>query len=115
MPDHVHILAAAAAETSNLVKFVESYKQETGFAYARKPHSQLWQTKYYDRILRSRDSADGVAWYIWLNPVRQRLCTTPKDYPFLGSFTEVGTRMLAGSAKYIWTPPWKKPIAPPKP
>ena len=115
MPDHVHFLAAAAAETSNLVKFVESYKQETGFAYARKADSQLWQTKYYDRILRSRDSAEGVAWYIWLNPVRQGLCETPREYPFLGSFTEVGTKTLAGSAKYTWTPPWKKPIAPPKP
>ena len=30
----------------------------------------------------------------WLNPVRTGLCRTPTDYPFLGSFTELGKGML---------------------
>jgi putative transposase len=109
MPDHIHFLAAASSETSNLMRFVESYKQETAFTFAQKATAPLWQSKYYDRILRARDSAESVAWYIWLNPVRQGLCETPVDYPFLGSFTEIGTMMLKGSAKSDWTPPWKKP------
>ena len=29
MPDHVHILAAAASDESSLLKFAESFKQET--------------------------------------------------------------------------------------
>jgi putative transposase len=112
MPDHVHFLVAASAETSNLTKFVESYKQATAFAYARKTKSELWQAKYYDRVLRGRDSAEGVAWYIWLNPVRQGLCATPTEYPLLGSFTDVGMKMLRGTAKSDWAPPWKKPADP---
>ena len=109
MPDHVHMLVGGAAEASNMLKFVMSFKQETALAFARRTHRPLWQFKYYDHILRGRDSADRVAWYIWSNPVRKGLCRAPADYPFLGSFTELGTRMLKGSAAIEWTPPWKVP------
>jgi len=107
MPDHIHLLAAAANDESNLVKFVESFKQETGVEFARRTHRRLWQSKYYDRILRACDSADSVAWYIWLNPVRQGLCHRPMEYPFLGSFTELGTKLLKNAAAPDWVPPWK--------
>jgi REP element-mobilizing transposase RayT len=36
MPDHMHLLAAGASEESNLVKFVESFKQETAVEFARR-------------------------------------------------------------------------------
>ncbi len=108
MPDHMHILAAAATEKSNLMKFVESFKQETALAFARRTRRDLWQFKYFDRILRGSDSPESVAWYIWLNPVRKGLCQRPTDYPFLGSFTEIGARLLKGSEAHTWTPPWKK-------
>jgi len=107
MPDHMHILAAAAADDSNLVKFVESFKQATAIDFARRVQRRLWQFKYYDRILRASDSTDRVAWYVWLNPVRAGLCSKPIDYAFLGSFTEIGTRLLKGVAAPEWTPPWK--------
>jgi putative transposase len=107
MPDHLHFLTAASADTSNLIKFVEAFKQETATEFSRRMHRPLWQFKYYDRILRNTDSADRVAWYIWLNPVRAGLCRTPADYPFLGSFTELGKKMLEGAPAMVWTPPWK--------
>jgi len=107
MPDHMHALAAAARDESNLIKFVESFKQDTAVAFARRTHRRLWQFKYYDRILRASDAADRVAWYIWMNPVRQGMCRTPAEYPFLGSFTEMGTRLLRGFAVPEWCPPWK--------
>ena len=106
MPDHVHLLAAGAAETSHLMKFIESFKQETAVAFSRRTHRPLWQFKYYDHILRGRDSADGVAWYIWQNPVRKGLCRAATDYPFSGSFTDIGSTMLKRSVQ-PWTPPWK--------
>jgi len=114
MPDHVHVLAVAASEASNLVKFVEAFKQDTAVEFTRRVHRALWQFKYYDRILRGADSVDRVAWYIWLNPVRKGLCHTPTDYPFLGSFTEVGAMLLKGSAAAEWTPPWKSAAAKPR-
>ncbi|HXX45319.1 MAG TPA: transposase [Candidatus Acidoferrales bacterium] len=107
MPDHVHILAAAASESSNLIKFVEAFKQETAVRFERKMHRRLWQLKCYDRILRQGDLLDRVAWYIWTNPVRKGLCEKPTDYPFIGSFTSMGARLLKCAATAEWTPPWK--------
>ncbi|HTU34642.1 MAG TPA: transposase [Candidatus Acidoferrum sp.] len=108
MPDHVHFLAAGAKDTSNLTKFVEGFKQETAVEFARRTRSELWQFKYYDHALRLTDSADGVAWYIWLNPVRKGLCRRPVEYPFEGSFSAVGMKMLSSAAAIDWVPPWKK-------
>ena len=110
MPDHVHVLAGGKSETSNMIKFVATFKQDTGAEFRRRTHRPLWQFKYYDHILRGTDSADRVARYIWLNPVRKGLCTVPADYPFLGSFTAIGGKILIGSAQPEWTPPWK-PLA----
>jgi hypothetical protein len=87
--------------------FVEEYKQQTGFVFAQRTRRKLWQFKYYDRILRNSDSAEAVALYVWLNPVRKGLCRTPSEYPFVGSFTEIGARILKGSQAPSWKPPWK--------
>ena len=110
MPDHLHFLVCASSDESNLMAFVKSFKQETAYEFARRAHRTLWQFKYYDRVLRRSDSPDRVAWYIWLNPVRKGLCRAPMEYPFLGSFTEVGARLLQGSAAPEWRPPWKKKV-----
>jgi REP element-mobilizing transposase RayT len=107
MPDHLHAFVCAASEASDLMAFVEEYKQQTGFVFAQRTRRKLWQFKYYDRILRNSDSAEAVAWYIWLNPVRNGLCRTPFEYPFAGSFTEIGARILKGSQAPAWKPPWK--------
>jgi len=108
MPDHMHVLAAASSEGSNLIKLVESFKQQTAVEFMRRTRQRLWQFKYYDRILRAADSVDCAAGYIWMNPVRQNLCRAPVDYPFLGSFTQIGQKMLKTVAVPDWTPPWKR-------
>lgn len=115
MTDHLHVLAAGAADESNLLKFVESFKQETAVLFSRRTHRRLWQFKYYDHILRGEDPADGVAQYIWFNPVRQGLCRQPAEYAFLGSFTEIGAKMLQNAVAPDWLPPWKDKDAALKP
>ncbi len=107
MPDHLHALLCASSDAGSLMAFVEAYKQETGSAFAQRTRRKLWQFKYYDRILRNSDSSEAVAWYIWLNPVRQGLSRTPSEYPFAGSFTEIGAKMLQASKALDWKPPWK--------
>ena len=108
MPDHMHLLAVGRSDESNLIKFVESFKQDTAMEFARRTYRRLWQFKYYDHILRGSDAADRVAWYIWLNPVRKGLCRSPADYPFLGSFTKLGVRLLNCPVVPQWMPPWKE-------
>jgi REP element-mobilizing transposase RayT len=111
MPDHMHVLAAGATDESNLLKLVESFKQETAVLFARRTHRRLWQFKYYDHILRGEDPVDSVAQYIWFNPVRQGLCRQPAEYKFLGSCTEVGAKMLKNAVAPDWVPPWKAKAA----
>ncbi|HEY6465411.1 MAG TPA: transposase [Candidatus Acidoferrales bacterium] len=108
MPDYMHVLAATSLEAGNLIKFVESFKQDTAVEFMRRTHHHLWQFKYYDHILRASDSLEHVAGYIWMNPVRQGLCRAPSEYAFLGSFTEIGQKMLRSLAEPDWTPPWKR-------
>ncbi|HXA81795.1 MAG TPA: transposase [Methylomirabilota bacterium] len=106
MPDHVHLLMEALAVNSNLAPFVKALKQVTGFEFERRTGQRLWQRYYYDHVLRPKDEPDGVAWYIWLNPVRAGLCEEPRDFQFLGSLTGLwppGTRPDS-----IWAPPKKE-------
>lgn len=103
MPDHVHIVLNGLTHTSDLLRFVKTFKQRTGFHYRKKYVHRLWQNKFYDHILRPKDTLDSVLWYVWLNPVRKNLCATPERYPFSGPFTagwNTGNRPAQ-----IWQPP----------
>jgi hypothetical protein len=85
---------------------VKIFKQVTAFRYKARTGQRLWQKAYYDHILRASDSLDGVAWYIWLNPVRAGLSAEYRDYPLSGSFTRVWAEWpMAGEQ---WTPAWKR-------
>jgi len=52
MPDHLHVLAEAAASDSNLVKFAHSVKQRTGWQYRTLAAETLWQKEYFEHVLR---------------------------------------------------------------
>jgi len=66
----------------------------------------LWQSRYYDHILRKAEDSDSIAWYIWMNPVRQGLVNKPEEYPFSGSCTVAWPP--DGKKPDEWVPPWKK-------
>ena len=103
MPDHVHLLIEALTVNSNLGPFVKTLKQATGFEFERRTGQRLWQKYYYDHVLRPKDDPDGVAWYIWLNPVRAGLCAEAREYRFLGSLT--GLWPPGARPDLIWVPP----------
>ena len=85
---------------------MKSFKIKTSRKYAASEPRPLWQRGYYEHILRSGESLESVAWYVWLNPVRKGLVSRPQDYTFLGSTT--GLKMPASWGAQNWTPPWKK-------
>lgn len=103
MPDHMHLLVEALAVKSNLAPFVKAFKQVTGFEFERRTGKQLRQRYYYDHVLRPKDDPNGVAWYIWLNPVRAGLCEEARDYRFVGSLT--GLWPPGKRPEEIWSPP----------
>ena len=87
--------------------FVHLFKQLTGYKYRQAYNRQLWQTRFYDHIVRSADDLNAMLCYVWMNPVRKGLCAEPSLYPLSGSQTvEWMKKSITGSS---WLPPWKKP------
>lgn len=112
MPDHVHLLAEGLQPQSDLIQFMRAIKIKTSTPVERKMGEALRQKKFYDHILRSNDSPNAVAWYIWMNPVRANLCQLPEQYPFLGSFT--GKWLQPSQPAMGWLPPWRRPKSAPE-
>jgi REP element-mobilizing transposase RayT len=87
MPDHVHLLAYGNSLQADLRAFMIHFKKLTGFRYSRTKGRKLWQPGYYERILRDEESTEGVARYIFENPIRAGLTLTLGEYPYAGSET----------------------------
>jgi len=87
MPDHLHFLAQGSEPTSDLREFVRVFKQRTSFEFRQLRGIPLWEMSYHDHIVRSPDAIEDVACYIWWNPVRKHLCSSPKEFAFSGSQT----------------------------
>jgi putative transposase len=106
MPDHFHALVDGFGQDSDLLLFVRGFKQVTTRAFSGGTGISLWQKKFYDHILRTEDSPEAVAWYIWMNPVRKGFCSEPDEYPYSGSLTMDWKKSVHPIE--IWTPAWKQ-------
>jgi putative transposase len=106
MADHLHFLSEGNSPQSNLLPFIMAFKQRTALAHKNRAEGQLWQTKFYDHILRAPDELESVACYIWANPVRKGLCKDAASYPLSGSQT-LDWKKLCANASH-WQPPWKE-------
>jgi putative transposase len=85
MPDHVHLLVEGRGEQADACRFVHQAKQRSGYLFAQRYHTRLWQPSFYDHVLRDDEAALSVARYIVENPVRAELVESPTEYPFLGA------------------------------
>ncbi len=106
MPDHLHFLAEGMEPGSDLLLLMKSFKIKSSRRYLREAGRVLWQTRFYEHILREAASVEAVAWYIWLNPVRKGLVGKPQGYQFSGSYS--GRVMPAVWNLPEWRPPWGK-------
>lgn len=86
MPDHVHLLIEGEESDSDMRRFIKSYKQYAGFYYKRKFKNTLWQTNFYEHVLRTEEDTMNVADYIFENPIRKGIINNYKNYEYLGSF-----------------------------
>src|SRR5437016_2455394 len=106
MPDHIHILVGGTRDTCDLLEFIRVFKQRPAYEFRQTSGQPLWETGFYDHVLRPHDKIDDVASYIWWNPVRKNLCKYPSDYQFSGSQTIDWIRK--SSAVPLWFAPWKR-------
>jgi REP element-mobilizing transposase RayT len=85
MPDHLHLLVEAQAETSHGLVYIKRAKQLSAYHFKRRFAARLWQRYGYEHVLRGDQDTLSVARYIIENPVRAGLVKRVEDYPFIGS------------------------------
>src|SRR5438067_13478614 len=73
MPDHLHALVEGLGEDSDFKRFVSMFKQRSAFEYRREGGGALWQSGYYEHVMRSDQSYPSVVAYILNNPIRAGL------------------------------------------
>ena len=83
MPDHLHLLTSGT-DSKSLMRFIQHFKQLSGYAYKQATGTNLWQISYWDRVLRSDEDGITTARYIWGNPVRAGLVEDARQYEFSG-------------------------------
>lgn len=91
MPNHVHLLACGTREDARLVRFIQRFKQVTGYRYKQATGDALWHRSYHDHILRAEEDASDIAAYIWHNPVRAGLALDAASFAFSGPPDRLGT------------------------
>jgi REP element-mobilizing transposase RayT len=84
MPDHVHVLVSACGARANVVRFMQRWKQLSGYAYARKFRQRLWQPSLFDRVIRRDEDIRGLARYIAENPLRAQLISSEDEWAYCG-------------------------------
>ena len=104
MPDHVHLLLEGTTDDADLREAVRVWKQVVGYAWKSRMSVPLWQTGFYDRVLRERDDTRAVVRYLLNNPVRAGLVRAAADYQWSGSsrYTFAELAEHAGD----WAPSW---------
>jgi len=83
MPDHWHavILPAEGSSISDVLMRVKILAQRQ-ISKARGSRDGVWQSRFYDHILRSRREFDETVEYVHQNPVRKGLVESATDWPW---------------------------------
>lgn len=86
MPDHVHFFAVAQPEAKALSTFVGDWKKWTARKIAGIEQLQppIWQTEFFDHLLRSARSYSEKWDYVRNNPVRAGLVASAEGWPYVG-------------------------------
>jgi REP element-mobilizing transposase RayT len=83
MPNHVHLLVTPRPGHTlpAIMHSIKSYTAgEANKMLGRRGH--FWMKEYFDRYIRDADHYAKTVAYIENNPVKAKLCRTPRDWPF---------------------------------
>ncbi len=107
MPDHLHLILTPGRETS-LEKAVQLIKGGSSFRIHKERGGKMdiWQVGFHDWTIRDWKDWKAKTNYIYMNPVKARLCERPEDWAFSsanGKFCMDGVvekyQILASGAK----------------
>ena len=80
MPDHLHLLVRSKEGVTDLRAFVRALKSFC----TKSTGKQLWQSGFYEHVMRTGEDMKKTAEYILNNPVRKGLVRRAEDYPWGG-------------------------------
>ena len=86
MPDHVHFFATPHIDAKPLSGFMRDWKKWTTRKIAPLLNltPPIWQSEFFDHVLRS-DRSYSEKWdYVWENPVRAGLVDDASAWPYSG-------------------------------
>ena len=91
MRDHVHFFCSAELDAKPLPKFMQSWKQWTSKRISResKIAGTVWQTEFFDHVLRSGESYSQKWDYVRENPVRAQFVQNADDWPWQGQIEDL--------------------------
>lgn len=76
MPDHIHLLLELGVPLS-----VSQVVGKTKSALTRTHGTVRWQANFFEHRLRSTESAEDYAFYIFMNPYSAGLCPLDQTWP----------------------------------
>jgi len=81
MPDHIHVLMTPQTSLEKAVQFIKG-----GFSFRAKKelgsNMEVWQKGFQDHRIRDANDYAAHIVYIHDNPVKERLCEHPEEYPY---------------------------------
>ena len=90
MPDHVHFFASLAIdEAKPLSTFIGMWKRSTTRRIREHVPGFLWQSEFFDHVLRNSRSYGEKIEYVRENPVRKGLVTRAEDWPYQGEIEDL--------------------------
>ena len=91
MPDHVHFFCSAELDSKPLPKLMQFWKQWTSKRMSRELEitGTIWQSEFFDHVLRSSESYSQKWDYVRENPLRAGLVNAADDWPFQGSIEDL--------------------------
>jgi REP-associated tyrosine transposase len=99
LPDHWHaIIGVRYPKTISLIMESIKVSSTRQINSSRKEAGRLWQSRFFDRALRTVKEYNKAVEYIHLNPVRRGLVARPEDWPwssvreYSGSLQDESTR-----------------------
>jgi REP element-mobilizing transposase RayT len=85
LPNHLHVLLQLGSSADTLGAIVGSVKRfTTRSSWELGYEGQLWQGRFYDHVMHTRQDGRRAAQYILDNPVRRGLCGEPEAYAWSG-------------------------------
>jgi REP element-mobilizing transposase RayT len=86
MPDHVHFFCTDGEQGVTLSEFVGKWKEWTAKALKQTAglDGHIWQSGFFDHLLRSSESYSEKWEYVQNNPVHVGLVKRTDDWPYRG-------------------------------